>query len=144
MEIISPAFEQNQPIPKKFTGEGEDVSPPLNFEGIPAGTKSLALIVEDPDAPMGTFEHWLVWNISPETQQIAEGGSVPRQGRNDFGVLNYRGPLPPPGNPHRYHFIVYALDLVLKLPDGSDKAQLLSAMHGHIIAKAELIGTYKR
>jgi len=144
MEISSPAFEQSQPIPQKYTCEGENVSPPLSFEGIPKGTKSLALIVDDPDAPSGTFDHWIAWNLSPQSTVLSEGASAPSNGKNHYGVLEYRGPCPPPGKPHRYFFKVYALDSVLDLPEGSSKAQLEQSMQGHILSQAQLMGTYKR
>lgn len=144
MLIESPAFEAHQPIPKKFTCEGEDVSPPLVIQEIPKGAKSLVLIVDDPDAPRGVWVHWLAWNIDPSTGKFDEGSSVPMQGRNDFGELDYRGPCPPKGNPHRYFFKLYALDAKLNLPAGSDKKQLEDAMKVHILGHAELVGTYQR
>lgn len=143
MQIESPAFEANQIIPKKFTCDGEDLSPPLNIQDIPKGAKSLVLIVDDPDAPRGTFTHWLAWNIDPSSSSLPEGASVPSQGRNDFGELDYRGPCPPKGE-HRYFFKLYALDTKLDLASGSSKKQLEDAMKGHIIGKAELIGLYQR
>lgn len=144
MHIESPAFEAHQTIPKKFTCEGEDTSPPLTIQDVPKGTKSLALIVDDPDAPSGVFVHWLIWNMDPISLQIVEGQSFPSQGRNDFGELDYRGPCPPKGKPHRYFFKLYALDTKLDLPAGSSKKQLEETMEGHIIGKAELIGKYQR
>lgn len=144
MEISSPAFEESQPIPSHYTCEGEDVSPPLLFHDIPDGTKSLALIVDDPDAPMGTFDHWIAWNLSPDQTSLQEGADVPIEGINDFRETRYRGPCPPPGAPHRYFFKVYALDDTLDLPAGITKEQLIEAMEGHILGQAELIGTYQR
>lgn len=143
MQIESPAFEAHQTIPKKFTCEGEDVSPPLIIQDLPKGTKSLVLIVDDPDAPRGVFVHWLAWNIEP-SQQLPEGATPPSQGRNDFGELDYRGPCPPKGNPHRYFFKLYALDIKLNLQAGSNKRQLEDAIKGHILGQAELIGLYQR
>ncbi len=143
MHIESPAFEANQTIPKKFTCDGEDLSPPLNIQNIPQGAKSLVLIVEDPDAPRGIFVHWLAWNIDPSSTQLSEGTMPPSQGRNDFGELDYRGPCPPSGE-HRYFFKLYALDTKLDLPAGSNKQQLENAMKGHILGKAELMGLYHR
>ncbi len=144
MLIESPAFEAHQPIPKKFTCEGEDVSPPLVIQDLPKGTKSLVLIVDDPDAPHGVFVHWLAWNIETTSLHLVEGVNLPSQGRNDFGELDYRGPCPPKGNPHRYFFKLYALDTSLQLASGSNKKQLEESMKGHIIGQAELVGTYQR
>lgn len=144
MKLKSSAFENEQPIPQKYTCQGEDVSPPLIIEGAPQGTESLVLIVDDPDAPNGTFDHWLAWNIPPSTANLPEGAQVPKQGKNHFGKNLYKGPCPPLGAPHHYHFKVYALDILLDLPDGSSKKQLEFAMKNHILAKGELIGTYQR
>lgn len=144
MEIQSPEFEQHQTIPKKFTCEGRDVSPPLAFKDIPKGTKSLALIMDDPDAPMGTFDHWIVWNIPSNTTKLEEGAILQNQGRNHFRENRYRGPCPPKGSPHRYFFKLYALDTNINLSNGSTKGQLEDAMEGHILGKAELVGTYQR
>ncbi len=144
MEITSPAFEHHQPIPKKHTCEGEDLSPPLLFRDIPKGTKSLVLIVDDPDAPSGTFDHWLTWNIPPDHLRLDQGEHGPSEGLNHFGGVGYRGPCPPKGPTHRYFFKLYALDRQLSLPEGSSKEQLEEALEGHILGKAELVGTYKR
>lgn len=143
MDIISPAFEPGQPIPSKYSYEGQNVSPPLNLKGIPKGTKSLALIVDDPDAPNGVFDHWIAWNLAP-TDNLSEAIETPNQGKNSYGELGYGGPCPPPGKPHRYFFKVYALDTQLDLPNGSKKAALEAVIEGHVIAEAELMGTYKR
>lgn len=144
MKISSPAFEHQQPIPKKYTCSGTDVSPPLVFSDVPKGTKSFALIVDDPDAPSGTFVHWLAWNIKGDSTGLAEGATIPNQGKNGYKENRYKGPCPPPGNTHRYFFKLYALDNLLTLPDGSLKTQLESAIEGHILGKAELIGTFQR
>jgi Raf kinase inhibitor-like YbhB/YbcL family protein len=145
MEIQSPAFEQHKPIPAKYTCEGQNVSPPLSIRDIPSGTKSLALIMDDPDAPMGTFDHWIVWNLPADTKILDEGASFPNQGKNHFKEVRYGGPCPPKGsNPHRYFFKLFALDGMIDLPKGSSKDQLEDAMEGHIIGKAELVGTYQR
>lgn len=144
MHVESSAFKHSQPIPRKYTCEGEDVSPPLTFNNLPPGTKSLALVVDDPDAPRGTFDHWIVWNIPPTKVLLEEGGKVSKQGKNHFGELRYRGPCPPPGKPHRYFFKVYALDTVIDLEQGSSKEQLEEAMEGHVLSRAELVGTYQR
>jgi Raf kinase inhibitor-like YbhB/YbcL family protein len=145
MTLLSSAFEYNKKIPSRYTCDGENVSPPLMIGGIPAGAKSLALIVDDPDAPAGTWVHWLVWNIDPQTTEIAEG-SVPQgamEGKTSFGRGGYGGPCPPQGE-HRYFFKLYALDTTLALSPKADKAVLEAAMDGHILKKAELVGLYSR
>jgi Raf kinase inhibitor-like YbhB/YbcL family protein len=144
MNITSPAFKHNEMIPVKYTCDGADVNPPLLFEDVPANAKSLALIVDDPDAPRGTWVHWVVWNIAPDTREVPEK-SVPKgalQGMNDFRKKDYGGPCPPSGT-HRYFFKLYALDGVLTLGKNADKAALEAAMQGHIISQAEIIGLYK-
>ena len=145
MKISSTAFEHNRQIPKKYTCDGSDVNPPLKFEGIPAEAKSLALIVDDPDAPVGTWVHWVLWNIDPKTTEIKEN-SVPKsakQGMNDFRKHDYGGPCPPSGT-HRYFFKLYALDTFLNLGPNVTKNDIEFSIEGHILAKAELIGLYKR
>jgi hypothetical protein len=145
MKISSPAFDNNSKIPEKYTCDGENVNPPLKIEGVPKEAKSLVLIVDDPDAPMGTFLHWLVWNIPPETNFIEEN-SLPEgavQGKNDFGKENYGGPCPPFGT-HRYFFKLYALDKVLNLPEGSSLKEVEKEMEGHILDQAQLVGLYQR
>jgi hypothetical protein len=144
MKIQSPAFADNQKIPSKYTCEGKNISPPLEFSDLPPSTKSIALIVEDPDAPSGTFDHWIVWNLPPSTTHLSEGAAVPFQGRNHYGKAQYNGPCPPPGKPHRYFFKAYALDTLLNLSQGIAKADLEEAMKGHIITKSELVGLYAR
>ena len=143
LKIESSAFKHNEPIPKKYTCDGDDVSPPLKISNTPIPLVTFAIIVEDPDAPLGDFVHWVAWNIDPKKNSIEEGVSNSAQGRNDFGVNKYRGPCPPKGKPHRYIFKVYALDVVLIIPEGSSKQDLLDAMDGHIRAKGELIGTFE-
>jgi len=146
MKITSSAFTEGAAIPKTFTADGKDISPPLHIEGVPVGTKSLVLIVDDPDAPRGTWNHWLVWNIDPQTKEIAEnaipGSSV--QGTTDFGSAKYGGPSPPSGT-HRYFFRLYALDTTLKLPASTKRNGLDQeiAKH-HILAEAKLMGKYSR
>lgn len=145
MKISSTAFEQNGQIPKKYTCDGSDVNPPLKFEGIPSEAKSLVLIVDDPDAPVGTWVHWVLWNIDPKTSEIKEN-SVPKgakQGMNDFRKHDYGGPCPPSGT-HRYFFKLYALDITLNLGPNATKRDIESSIEGHILDKAELIGFYKR
>lgn len=144
MHLESSAFKDHQPIPKKYTCEGDNKSPPLNIRDIPTGTISLALIVDDPDAPMGTFDHWIVWNLTPKMTVLNEASPVPKQGKNHFGHNKYGGPCPPPGKPHRYFFKLYALDTMLSLPEGSSKEDVEEAMEGHILGRTELVGTYKR
>lgn len=142
MKITSPSFENNSNMPSKFTCEGDDISPCLIIENIPAGAKSLALIVDDPDAPGKTWVHWVVYDI-PITNKIDEDTIPGKQGINDFDRKDWGGPCPPSGI-HRYYFKVYALDKTLGLSEGVDKETLEETMDGHILAKAELIGLYKR
>ena len=150
IQVTSTAFAQGQPIPQKYTGQGDDVSPPLQWTGTPPNTKSLALICDDPDAPMGTFTHWVLYNIPSASAVLTE--NVPKmetlddgrkQGKNSFGNIGYNGPMPPPGKPHHYYFKLYALDTTLNLDPGENRADLLDAMKGHIIAEGELMGTYQ-
>ena len=143
MKVSSTAFKENDTIPKKFTCDADNVSPPLHIEDIPRETKSLALVVEDPDAPNGTFHHWVLFDMNPRTTDIKEG-SVPviaTQGRNDFGDVEYGGPKPPSGE-HHYFFNVYALDTVLGLPRGTKSSDLESQMKGHVLDQASLMGRY--
>ncbi len=142
MRLTSTEFANNEFIPKKFTCEGEDINPALIIEKIPADAKSLALIIDDPDAPMGTWVHWVVYNI-PIISRIDEGSIPGEQGVNDSGRRDYGGPCPPSGT-HRYFFKIYALDAKLNLKAGLTKQELEKAMQGHILDKAELIGLYKR
>jgi Raf kinase inhibitor-like YbhB/YbcL family protein len=142
MKLTSPEFENNQFIPVKFTCEGEDANPALIIDGIPAQTKSLALIVDDPDAPIGTWVHWVVYDI-PVTPHIRENSLPGTQGLNNLGQKTYHGPCPPSGT-HRYFFKIYALDTRLDLPPGASKGELEKAMKGHIVDKTELIGLYKK
>jgi Raf kinase inhibitor-like YbhB/YbcL family protein len=143
--ISSPAFENNGLIPEEYTCEGRNVNPRLVIGNIPPGTKSFALIVDDPDAPMGTWVHWVVWNIPPETREIREN-SLPagaNQGLNDFRKHEYGGPCPPSGT-HRYFFKLYALDALLDLPHNTTKTGLEKAMTGHVIEHSGVVGLYKR
>lgn len=145
MQIISPAFKDNDSIPAKYTCDGQNINPPLEFFDVPPGAKSLTLTMEDPDAPMGTFIHWVVWNIDPSTKEIYEH-SIPAnamQGITSKGKPGYAGPCPPKGT-HRYFFKVYALNATLDLPGNTDKKMLEEAMKNHIIAKGELVGLYDR
>ena len=138
----SPAFKNNKLIPSKYTCDGEEVSPPLTVEGIPEKTKSLALIMEDPDAPAGLFIHWLVWNIPP-SNEIQENSVPGTEGLNTNKKNSYHGPCPP-GGTHRYYFKVYALDTLLKLGAFSEKEVLENAIQNHILAHGKLIGLYRR
>jgi Raf kinase inhibitor-like YbhB/YbcL family protein len=145
LSIASTAFSHQGMIPPKHTCDGADVNPPLSLGNVPEKSVSLALIVDDPDAPMGTWVHWVVWNIGSGTKEIPEN-SVPRgalQGTNDFRKQGYGGPCPPSGT-HRYFFKLYALDASLPLKAGATKAELERAMKGHVIAQAELVGLYRR
>jgi Raf kinase inhibitor-like YbhB/YbcL family protein len=145
LKISSAVFENNGNIPQKYTCDGKDVNPPLKIENVPPAAKSLVLIVDDPDAPMGMWVHWVVWNIDPKMGEIKEN-TVPKgalQGINDFRKHDYGGPCPPSGT-HRYFFKLYALDSLLNLSTNSRKTDIEKAMKGHIIAQAEIIGLYKR
>ena len=145
LTITSPAFKHNQMIPSKHTCDGADVNLPLGIENVPPEAKSLALIMDDPDAPAGTWVHWVIWNIDTRTREIREN-SVPSgamQGVNDFRKRDYGGPCPPSGT-HRYFFKLYALDTTLNLGPDTTKAVLERAIRGHIVAHTELIGLYKR
>ncbi len=153
LTLTSPAFAQGEAIPDKYTCQGDDSSPALQWTSPPSGTKSLALIVEDPDAPTGTWVHWIVYNIPPDAGELAEGASkanapefrLPKdalQGSTSFGRRDYGGPCPPSGS-HRYFFRLYALDIALNRP-GLDKAALSDAMKEHVLAAGELMGTYKK
>jgi Raf kinase inhibitor-like YbhB/YbcL family protein len=147
--LTSTSFAEGRVIPTQHTGEADDASPPLEWINPPENARSFALIVEDPDAPRGTFTHWVAFNMSAESRELSEG--VPRvdglpngtrQGVNDFGEIGYNGPKPPPGKPHHYLFHVYALDQPLPLSGGASKKQLQSAMKGHVLAQATLTGTF--
>jgi Raf kinase inhibitor-like YbhB/YbcL family protein len=150
IKITSSAFQDAGLIPSKYTCDGADVSPPLQWDSVPEDTKSIAVICDDPDAPMGTFVHWVLFNLPAETRKLTE--NVPadetlpngtKQGTSDFGRTGYGGPCPPSGT-HRYYFKVYALDSEIDLPAGARKPDLLKAMEGHILAQGQLMGKYKR
>ena len=144
MKITSPAFENRQLIPSKYTCDGKNINPPLHFSEIPAGTRSFVLIVDDPDAPAGTWIHWIVYNLPPDVTTIQEGAMPDGlQGKNSFGKSSYGGPCPPSGI-HRYYFKLYALDVMLPVIDHPDKKAVETAMKNHILAQTELIGLYKR
>jgi len=144
MALTSPAFNNGEPIPKKFTCDGEDISPELDWFGTPEGTVSMALIMDDPDAPVGTWIHWVVYNLPMDLSGLREGMTgVGLDGTNSWSRTGYGGPCPPSGT-HRYYFKLYALDTNLDLDPGVKKDALLAAMEGHIIGQAELMGTYSR
>lgn len=150
MKLTSSAFVDNGLIPAKYTCDDADISPPLSWEEIPPNTQSLTLIFDDPDAPRMTFVHWVIYDIPPSVKQLPEkivgGKTIPVggiQGKNDFGKLGYGGPCPPSGT-HRYFFHLYALDKKLNLDPGVSKNQIVTAMAGHVLAKAELMGKYQR
>ncbi len=156
IEITSTAFQEGQEIPKKYTGEGTDVSPPLSWTGVPENAKELVLICDDPDAPTEEpWVHWLIYKLPPDLTGLPEG--IPRkprltklpgvlQGKNSWPSDNigYRGPMPPPGKPHRYYFKLYALEAKLTIEPGLDKRALLQDIRDHIIAEGQLMGTYER
>ncbi|MBF0522873.1 MAG: YbhB/YbcL family Raf kinase inhibitor-like protein [Candidatus Omnitrophica bacterium] len=143
MILSSPDFENQGVIPVEFSCQGVNVNPALEIQGVPEGVKSLALIVDDPDAPSGDWVHWVVFNI-PAEQRTIEKGAVPGiQGVNDFRTINYGGPCPPSGPPHRYFFKIYALDTMLTLSKGVTKKQLEKAMIGHVLDQAQIIGLYQ-
>ena len=151
IQITSTAFSEGQPIPRKYTGEGGDISPPLAWTNAPANTKSFTLIADDPDAPMGTWVHWVLYDLPAGTNALPEdvaktqyiAGNA-KQGITDFHRLGYGGPFPPPGKPHRYFFKLYALDKMLELKPGATKKDVEAAMKGHILAEGQVMGTYQR
>jgi Raf kinase inhibitor-like YbhB/YbcL family protein len=151
MQLTSTAFQEGAAIPAKYTCDSKNVSPPLKWTGVPPTAKSLVLIVDDPDAPVGTWVHWVLYDLPPTATELAEnlptshsvaGGA--KQGLNDFRRIGYGGPCPPPGKPHRYFFKLYALDALLELKPGLTKKDLERAMDKHILAQAQLMGTYQR
>jgi len=151
IQLSSPAFAEGQSIPARHTCDDADTSPPLSWTGVPPAAKSLALIFDDPDAPVGTWVHWVLYNLPVAVTQLPEGvpatEHIPQgaqQGQNDFRRLGYGGPCPPPGKPHRYFFRIYALDGPVALKPNSTKRDLLRAMEGHILAEGALMGTYQR
>jgi len=142
LKVRSGAFTHGGYIPPRYTCEGENVHPPLEISDLPENTKSLALIVEDPDAPRGTYDHWIVWNIPPN-EVIGENSRPGISGKNSFGNTDYGGPCPPSGS-HRYFFKVYALDSDLDIQAGSDKETLKAAMRNHVLGLGELMGHYQK
>jgi Raf kinase inhibitor-like YbhB/YbcL family protein len=150
MKVTSAAFEEGASIPKKFTSDGDNISPQIAWTGIPTDTKSIALICDDPDAPIGLFTHWVLFNLPADTKELSEGVQTQKtlpngakQGANDAGKIGYTGPCPPSGT-HRYFFKVYALDTEVKLDPGIRVTQLQKAVQGHILAEGQLMGIYSR
>lgn len=145
LEVTSSAFAQGEAIPQKYTCDGEDVSPPLAWTGAPESVASYALIMDDPDAPAGTWVHWVLFDISPQTTKLAEDvpATVGVQGNSSWDRTGYGGPCPPSGE-HRYFFKLYALDTTLGLEAGATKEEVLQAMSDHVVAQGELMGTYSR
>ena len=151
MQLTSIAFTEDGNIPKQHTGDGKDISPELRWSGAPTGTKSFALICDDPDAPRGTWVHWVVFNLPADANHLPENTPPHRtltngakQGTNDFHKIGYGGPAPPPGKPHRYFFKLHALDTMLNLPEGATKQHVEAAMKGHILGETHLMGKYNR
>lgn len=151
ISITSTAFTEGGTIPKKYTCDGENRSPDLSWNGVPSGVQSLALIADDPDAPSGTFVHWVLYNMPADLAGLPEGvpgtGTVQgigTQGTNGARRTGYMGPCPPKGNPHRYYFKLYALDIKLNLKEGASKAHVEKAMQGHVLAQGQLMGKYGR
>ena len=143
--LESSAFDHVQPIPRRYACDGEDLSPPLRWANVPDEARSLALLVDDPDAPSGVFTHWVAWGLDPAAGGLGEGEAVAGEGRNDFGEVGSRGPCPPSGpGRHRYVFRLYALDQELELDSGAGKADLEQAIAGDVLTTAELVGTYER
>ncbi len=145
MIVTSAKFNNSSPIPSIYSCDGKSINPPITIEKIPTNTKSLILIMDDPDAPTGTFTHWLLWNIPPNISELKEN-SIPEKsvvGSNSAGKIGYIGPCPPSGK-HRYFFRIYVLDILLNLPQGSSRDQLERAMENHVVSKGELMGTYSR
>jgi Raf kinase inhibitor-like YbhB/YbcL family protein len=146
LTISSPAFDGHKRIPEQHTGDGDDVSPPLRWEGVPESTSSFALVVHDPDAPLvDGFTHWVAYGIPASTTELPEGATEPlTQGLNSFGNQGYNGPAPPPGHGvHHYYFWIYALDSDLELPGGLDRRALFEQIEDHVLEQARLIGTYE-
>lgn len=151
LDLISSTFKDGETIPSKHTCDGTDTSPPLGWSSVPEGTKTLALICDDPDAPIGTWVHWVLYNLSADVTSLPEAVPVDEvvengafQGRNDFKRIGYGGPCPPPGKSHRYFFKLYALDTELDLKPGAKKKEVEKAMKGHVLAEGQLVGMYKR
>jgi Raf kinase inhibitor-like YbhB/YbcL family protein len=143
-KLSSPAFADGTDIPVRYTCDGEDISPRLTWSGTPPGTRSLALVVDDPDAPRGTFTHWVVYDLTPDLTELGEGSTPGTQGRNGFGRTGYGGPCPPPGGPHRYRFTLYALDVPAIPLKNATREELEAKIDTHVLGKAQLVGRYQR
>jgi Raf kinase inhibitor-like YbhB/YbcL family protein len=144
MQLKSGAFAHGEPIPRRYTCDGEDLSPPLAWADVPREAPALALLVDDPDAPSGSFTHWLAWGIDPDSGGLREGERAPFEGRNDFGTIGYRGPCPPAGTPHRYVFVLFALSAPPALVPGARRREFERAIATPAVAAAQLVGTYRR
>jgi Raf kinase inhibitor-like YbhB/YbcL family protein len=151
IELTSAVFREGESIPKTHTGDGKDISPPLQWATLPEGTRSVALLCEDPDAPRGIWVHWVLFNWPADQRAMEEGvpteQTLPngaKQGKNDFGQIGYGGPAPPRGKPHRYFFKLFALDRTLDLQPGATRDEVLAAMQGHVLAEGQLMGKYAR
>lgn len=151
LKLTSDAFQEGKPIPKDHTCDGADRSPPLHWDGVPEGTKAFAIVVDDPDAPSGNWNHWLIYNMPPGTRALAEAvptkdtlGDSSRQGKNDFGKIGYGGPCPPPGSTHRYYFKIYALSAPLEVEPAATRDDVLKAVKRNTLAEAQLMGKYGR
>lgn len=151
LKLTSSAFKEGEMIPSKFTCNGADVSPALEWSNVPAGARSLVLICDDPDAPGRTWVHWVLYGVAPGHASLGEGVAAAQvlegmgiQGKNDFKRIGYGGPCPPPGKPHRYFFKLYALDSILELKPGARKSEVERAMKGHVLAQGQLMGRYQR
>ena len=150
LQITSTAFQDGETIPTRYSCDGQDISPALSWSGVPEGTQSFTLILDDPDAPGGTFTHWVIFNIPADTTALEEVIPTSRQlasgalqGRNSFGDISYGGPCPPYGPAHHYHFILYALDQTLDISAGASKAQVLNTIEGHVLDEAQIVGLYQ-
>lgn len=151
IDVTSTAFSKGQPIPEKYTCQGRDISPPLRWTNVPPNTRSFALITDDPDAPSGTWVHWVLYDVPAAVNELPENvarsqyvSGNARQGLNDFKHLGYGGPCPPPGKAHRYFFKLYALDVLLGIKPGATKKDVEAAMKGHVLAEGQTMGTYQR
>jgi Raf kinase inhibitor-like YbhB/YbcL family protein len=151
IQLTSTAFAEGENVPKRYTADGENVSPPLKWTEPPQGTKGFVLICDDPDAPRGTWVHWVLFNLPADQRELEEGvpaqealANGAKQGKNDFGKLGFGGPAPPAGKPHRYFFRLYALNAPLDLAAGATRGQVVAAMKGHVLAEGQLMGRYGR